>query len=65
MVRLPPNWRERLEELRREQNPRRYRGEQPTIQLPLPESPPGWEPPEPEHEPEPQRVIVIDLFNAR
>jgi len=58
MTRLPANWMEHLEELRREQNPSLYR-ERPALQLPVPEPPPGWEPPqEPEED---SRVIIIKL----
>jgi len=41
---LPPGWEEELERLRREQR-RRPRDERPTLQLPIPEPPPGYEPP--------------------
>ena len=44
---LPDNWLELLEQLRREQNPRRYRDNRPFIQLPTPEPP--TEKPEPDN----------------
>jgi hypothetical protein len=54
---MPFNW---MQELRREQTPQRGE-ERPTLQLPVPsrEPPPGWLPPE--VEPEPSRVIIIDM----
>lgn len=55
----PIFWRERLERLRREQNPRQE--DRPVLQLPLPE-PPREAPKPPDDEDEtPSRVIIIDL----
>lgn len=60
-------WLGRLEQLRREQNPRKYpplRDQRLPLQLPVPEPPPGWEPPprsQEEVEDSERGVIVIDL----
>jgi hypothetical protein len=53
------NWLERLEELRREQNPHRYAPERPFLQ-PLPQ-PPLMPLPQDEPEEAPPRVIEIEL----
>ncbi len=61
-MQLPYDWMERLEELRREQDPKRHEEQRPSLRLPIPlsEPPPGWVPPADEEE-KPSRVIVIDL----
>jgi hypothetical protein len=49
-----------IEQIRRREEERRRINERPSIQLPLPEAPPVHRE-EVEAEPEPKRVIVIDL----
>lgn len=53
-------WSDRLEQLRREQDPRRYPTPQPQPFLRLPEPPPE-PPPDPEPEDESRGVVEIDL----
>jgi hypothetical protein len=52
---LPSNWMDRLEQLRREQNPEPPR---PALQLPVPTPPPEEDDTEREEAP---RVIILDL----
>jgi hypothetical protein len=59
---LPFDWQDELEQMRRDQNPKRYRPqERPALHLPVPalDPPPNW--PHPTPEPESPRVIIIDL----
>lgn len=60
-MQLPCDWMNQLEELRREQDPKRYEEQRPSLQLPVPsaEPPPGWAPSTDEEKP--SRVIIIDL----
>jgi len=60
---LPFDWMSRLDELRREQDPKQYEDQRPSLQLPVPsrEPPPGWTPPVDDDEEKPSRVIIIDL----
>lgn len=58
-----PFWKERLERLRREQDPRRYPvvDDRPVLQLPIPEPPRDLPEPSDGDEEPASRVIIIDL----
>lgn len=43
-MQIPLGWQERLEQLRREQNPSRYNEERPVLHLPIPCPPPSGQP---------------------
>lgn len=60
-TRIPLGWRERLDQLRREQDPRYYREDRPALQLPIPE--PRERPLEstPDDVGQDHGVIVIDI----
>jgi hypothetical protein len=61
---MATTWIDRLDQLRREQNPKRYPPSEDRrlpLYLPIPQPPPDWCPTE-EEEPDPEpRVIIIDL----
>ena len=56
---MHPSVPDQLKHLREQQNPNRYKYEQPVLYLPIPEMP--LEPPEEEDKPDPPRVIHINL----